>query len=90
MNPIISSVTFIYACIYTYIMTKIISLSDDAYDMLKSMKNEGESFSEVVRRISHKNVLDFFGAWPDKKELGKISKELKKERESFKTREVKF
>jgi len=78
-----------YAYIYAY-MTKVISLSDDAYESLKSMKNKGESFSEVVRRIAHKGILDFFGAWPDKKELSKISKELKKERESFKTREVKF
>lgn len=78
-----------YAYIYAY-MTKVISLSDDAYESLKSMKNEGESFSEVVRRIAHKSVFDFFGKWPDKKELSKISKELKKERESFKTREVKF
>ena len=80
-----------YAYIHAY-MTKVISLSDDAYESLKSMKTEGESFSEVVRRISLKSrsVLDFFGAWPDKKELDKISKELKKERAAFKTREVKF
>lgn len=78
-----------YTCIYAY-MTKVISLSDDAYDLLKAMKTEGESFSEVVRRISHKDIFDFFGAWPDKNELDRISKELKKERESFKTREVKF
>lgn len=78
-----------HAYIYTY-MTKVISLSDDAYESLKAMKNEGESFSEVVRRIAHKSIFDFFGAWPDKKELDRISRELKKERESFKTREVKF
>ena len=73
-------------------MTKVISLADDAYESLKSLKTEGESFSEVVRRISIKNrsVLDFFGAWSDKKELDKISQELKKERTAFKTREVRF
>ena len=30
--------------------TKTISLSEDAYDILKAKKREGESFSDVVRR----------------------------------------
>ncbi|MBN1644903.1 antitoxin VapB family protein [Candidatus Woesearchaeota archaeon] len=74
-------------------MTKIISLADDAYDSLKLLKNPGESFSEVVRRISkkEKSILDFFGKWPGTRdELNKISKELTKERNKFKTREVGF
>jgi len=82
---------YIYAYIYTYKMTKVISLSDDAYDALKRIKESGESFSEIVRKLAKKDILDFFGKWPGpKKELDKISKELKKERESFKTREVKI
>ena len=74
-------------------MTKIISLADDAYDVLKILKEEGESFSGVVRRITkkEKNIFDFFGKWPGtKKELNKISKELTQERKTFKTKEVKF
>lgn len=31
--------------------TKTISLSDDAYERLKAKKREGESFSDVVRRL---------------------------------------
>lgn len=32
--------------------TKTISLADDAYDRLKAEKREGESFSDVVRRLT--------------------------------------
>lgn len=32
--------------------TKTISLSDEAYERLKAAKKEGESFSDVVNRIS--------------------------------------
>lgn len=33
-------------------MTKTIGLSDDAYDRLAALKQEGESFSDVVRRLT--------------------------------------
>lgn len=80
---------------YAYIqfMTKIISLADDAYDVLKILKEEGESFSGVIRRITEKekNIFDFFGKWPGtKEELNKISKEITRERKKFKTKEVRF
>lgn len=32
--------------------TKTISLADDAYEKLKAHKREGESFSDVVRRLA--------------------------------------
>lgn len=32
--------------------TKTISLADDAYETLKARKREGESFSDVVRRLA--------------------------------------
>lgn len=32
--------------------TKTISLADDAYERLKAAKREGESFSDVVRRLT--------------------------------------
>lgn len=42
--------------------TKTISLSEDAYERLKRLKGEGESFSDVVRRITGKvNLRDFHG-----------------------------
>lgn len=33
-------------------MTKTISLSDDAYDALVTVKRPGESFSDVARRLA--------------------------------------
>lgn len=32
--------------------TKTISLADDAYEQLRAEKREGESFSDVVRRLT--------------------------------------
>lgn len=81
---------------YTYKhMTKVISISDAAYDTLKGLKTEDESFTRVILRLGEQqekhSLLDFFGAWPgDKKELDAIKKELERERRSFKTREVAF
>lgn len=37
--------------------TKTINLSDDAYARLKALKREGESFSDVVNRITGKHAL---------------------------------
>lgn len=42
--------------------TKTISLSEDAYERLRAAKREGESFSDVVRRLTHGvRLTDYFG-----------------------------
>lgn len=42
--------------------TKTISLADDAYERLAAMKQEGESFSDVVRRLtSGVSLQDYYG-----------------------------
>ena len=42
--------------------TKTISITEDAYERLKSKKKERESFSDVINRITNKKPLsDFFG-----------------------------
>ncbi len=38
-------------------MAKVISISDDVYEMLKSMKKENESFSDVIRRLIRRSSL---------------------------------
>lgn len=46
--------------------TKTISLAEDAYERLKAKKRAGESFSDVVRRLTTDVELDeFFGALSD-------------------------
>lgn len=49
-----------------YMGTKTISLTEDAYDRLKDHKREGESFTDVVNRLtgSEKDPLDSAGKYP--------------------------
>lgn len=76
-------------------MTRVISLSDEAYASLKSLKTGGESFSEVVSKLTStarkRDIMDFWGKWPGgKEELGRIEKILTAERKKFKLRKVEF
>jgi len=62
-------------------MTKIISISDEAYEELKKLKN-GMSFTEVIISITKekkKDIMDFAGSWNNKEAL-RIKKEIMKER----------
>ncbi len=45
--------------------TKTITITEDAYEQLKSMKLPEESFSEVVQRLKtvKGNIKDCFGLW---------------------------
>ena len=74
-------------------MTRVISLSDEAYEELKKLKGEGESFSDVVIKIAFrekKPLTEFFGKWPVKGELDKIEKELERERKKARMQDVDF
>jgi len=46
---------------------KTITVSEDAYRALAALKREGESFSDVIRRItrSNRSLLEFAGDWKD-------------------------
>lgn len=66
-------------------MTKVISIADDVYDYLKSLKSEGKSFSKIIRNLVPKrenaNLLKLAGALKDKKfklEVEKIVKDRSK------------
>lgn len=42
--------------------TKTISITEEAYERLRFKKDERESFSDVINRITNKRLLsDFFG-----------------------------
>ena len=76
-------------------MTKIISISDQAYEELKKIKAEDESFTKVILRVAEKEkrkpLMAFFGKWPGpKEELGLIQKDIQEGRKRFKTRDIRF
>lgn len=71
-------------------MTKCITISDDAYNSLNTLKKDNESFSEVVRRLTAKKkgegLLKLAGIWKDNPKMVKIMKEIYKDRKNFKLR----
>ncbi len=74
-------------------MTKVISLSEDAYRRLKQRKGEGESFSDVVVRLTGDkrgpSLLALKGAWSGD-DLESIGRMLAAERENTKGRELRL
>lgn len=72
-------------------MVKVISLSEEAYDKLKMVKN-GKSFSETVLGLIDKkngDILSFFGKWPGpKEELKLIERTISSDRKKTKLKEV--
>jgi predicted CopG family antitoxin len=70
-------------------MTKVISLSNDAYQTLKHLKKSGESFSDVVLRVAgerkKKSLLEFSGKWVGN-DIDKIFLQVKKDREQSASR----
>lgn len=70
--------------------SRTISLSEDAYDLLRHQKKPGESFSDVVRRLAgRRSPVEFIGAWGDmsQKELEDIKRDI---RDSWKISERKW
>lgn len=72
-------------------MTKVISLSNEAYQTLKNSKRPGESFSDVVLRIAKptkkKSLLEFSGTWVGD-DADKVLAEIMKDRERLTSRKV--
>jgi predicted CopG family antitoxin len=68
--------------------TKTITITEEAYKKLKVEKMEGESFSEVIGRLtdrSRKDLMEFAGAWKD----FNVEEIIKEGREKF-TRNAKI
>jgi len=69
---------------------KTIALDEETYELLSRQKRGGESFNEVVRRLSQKGrpLHEFAGAWKDmaKDDLRKIEEAIRRGRELDKER----
>lgn len=83
-----------HACMHA-VMTRVISLSDEAYGNLKRLKDGDDSFSDVVNRLASgarkKSLLELAGKWSGgREETDKIFKEIYSDRKKFKTRDVNF
>lgn len=73
-------------------MVKVISLSDEAYRILKELKGNSKSFSDVVIEIApqkkKRNIMEFAGAFKENAdEWERIEKELYAERKRAKLRD---
>jgi predicted CopG family antitoxin len=75
-----------------------VEISDEAYERLEKLKKENESFSDLVIRLTGKDVkspetkkslLNYAGTWVgDEEETKRIFDEIAKERKEAKTRDV--
>lgn len=75
-------------------MVKVVSLSNEAYEKLKRIKN-GKSFSEIVVELvecknKKKDFMKFAGIFKDDLEWEKNMEEVLKDRKAFKLRDVKI
>ena len=54
-------------CMCKLMTTKTITITEDAYERLRAMKREDESFTELVLRLTgeEEDVMKGFGAWKD-------------------------
>lgn len=75
-------------------MVKVISLSNEAYEKLSSIKN-GKSFSEVVvdlveREGNKRKLIDFFGIWKNDEKIDEIKKMIREDRKRSKLKGIDF
>lgn len=74
-------------------MTKVISLSDKAYEIMVKLKKGGESFSDVVLRLSKKKekrpLTAFAGEWKGS-DADMVFGRIKEERRTGKSRGAAF
>ncbi len=60
-------------------MTKSISLSDDVYVLLNSIRGKDESFSEVIRRLTSNKgkLMEILDLYPELSEVSEYEESVK-------------
>lgn len=83
-------ISYISVYAYTVIMaTRTISIREEIYDVLKSLKRENESFSDVIGKLAKKRKSDlreYFGVLKDSKVLNEIEEDTRKIRAATRQR----
>jgi predicted CopG family antitoxin len=68
-------------------VTKLISVSEEAYSRLAKLKGKEKSFTEIIIELTEKkksDFMEFFGALKmNKNEIKKLKSKLKKERKTM-------
>ena len=74
-------------------MTKVISLSNKAYNILTKQKKNSESFSDLILNLAikseKKHILSFAGKWKSD-DIDEIFEQIKKDRHQTVSREAAF
>ncbi|MFH0836947.1 MAG: antitoxin VapB family protein [Candidatus Aenigmatarchaeota archaeon] len=67
-------------------MSKTLTVSEDAYERLASRKTNGESFSDVIKKLTGKSTLsDLIGIMSDK-EAEEVSRNIGERRRDMRNR----
>ena len=70
-----------YMCMYVYMPTRTISITEEAYERLRLKKEGKESFSDVILKLTKKgDILRFAGILSDK-EADDLKRSIKEARE---------
>ena len=71
---------------FELVTVKTITLTSEAYDRLRALKREGESFSETIVRVTNRPpLMSFFGTLPPDSghELAKVIEQNRTARRSI-------
>jgi len=92
--PIWLTINNTHTCVlYTAMPTRTLSITDEAYQALKASKKEGESFTDVILRLtenkgSARRLLEMMGEMHSPELAGSIEQASKEFRKNFRTRDV--
>ena len=73
---------------YTYMATKTISITKEAYDRLKIRKEPGESFSDVIVRLTDRKTLTEFAGILTPSSVKALSEAIAEARRERRTADV--